>query len=368
MNKILTKKIIDIALIIIFIIELGGFFIPSNIHVTLGIIFFILLIIHNILNISFYKFLFYGKYNWVRGLNTLCTISLVISFILLAISGVLTIANVLPPDSFLLNFNWRSIHLNTTIISLILLVIHISYYAKRYFKGKSFYYLSIIALLTAISSIFILPYIERWCHKVNISKNDVIKGEKIALNKKILTIYFTRVGNTDFAADVDAVSGASIMRDGNNIYGNSQIIAYMIQDAVGGDIEAITTEKKYLPSYMDTIKEAGKEFYDTKLPLIKSSNYNPSDYDVIFLVYPLWWNTFPKAVESYLTKYNLFDKYLIPIVTHGGGKFGRSNSEFQEKIKAKYPSKYLEIYSSYISNSRQKIADYIKLILPEISN
>lgn len=30
--------------------------------------------------------------------------------------------------------------------------------------------------------------------------------------KKILTVYFTRVGNTNFGDDVDAVSGASLLR------------------------------------------------------------------------------------------------------------------------------------------------------------
>ena len=367
MNKTQTKKFIDIALIILFIIELGGFFVPSNIHVILGILFFILILIHNILNIGFYKNLFNGKYNWVRTLNTLCIFLFGISIIALAISGIAITSNLFPANSSLAELNWRSIHLNATIISLILLVLHVFYYSKRYFNGKSFYYLSIFALLTAISSIFILPYLERWCHKVNINKDEIIKGEKIVLNKKVLTVYFTRVGNTDFPTDVDAVSGASVMREGTTIYGNSQIIAYMIQDAVGGDIEAITTEKKYLPGYMDTIKEAGKEFSDTKLPIIKSPIHKPTEYDVIFLVYPLWWGTFPKAVESYLKQYNLSDKYLIPIVTHGGGKFGRSNSEFHEKIKAKYPSRYLEIYSSYIPNYRQKITDYIKTILPELS-
>ena len=368
MNKIIIKKIIDIALIILFIIELGGFFVPSNIHVIIGIIFFILVIVHNILNISFYKNLFNGKYNWVRAINTLSILIFGISIIILAISGAAITTNIFSANSSLASLNWRSIHLNATIISLILLVIHVFYYAKRYFNGKSFYYLSIFALLTAISSIFILPYIERWCHKVNINKDEIIKGEKIVLNKKVLTVYFTRVGNTDFLTDVDAVSGASVMRDGTTIYGNSQIIAYMIQNAVGGDIEAISTEKKCLPGYMDTIKEAGKEFSDTNLPLLKQNMLNPSDYDVIFLVYPLWWGTFPKAIESYLTKYNLSDKYLIPVVTHGGGKFGRSISEFKDKIKAKYPSLFLEIYSSYITNSRQRISEYIKIILPEICN
>ena len=38
------------------------------------------------------------------------------------------------------------------------------------------------------------------------------------------------VGNTDFKADVDAVSGASLMFADDELMGNDQLIAEMIQD------------------------------------------------------------------------------------------------------------------------------------------
>lgn len=363
MNQILAKKIIDIILIILFLCELGGFFFPSNIHIIIGTVFFLFIVVHNIINFNFYKNLFKGKYTFTRALNTICILLFAITLIIIAFSGIAMAANISFENSDLANLNWRSIHLNASIISVILFAIHVIYYAKRYIKGKVFYAISVIAIISALSSIFILPYLERWCHKVNIVKDKIIQGEKIALNKKALTIYFTRVGNTDFPSDVDAVSGASVMRENNTIYGNTQMIAYMIQDTVGGDIEAINTEKKYLPSYMDTIKEAGKEFSDTKLPIIKPSQHNPNEYDIIFVVYPLWWGTIPKAVESYLTAHNFSGKIVVPVVTHGGGSFKKSIRDFEEKSKIKAPDKILDIYSSSISNSRQKIADYIKELI-----
>ena len=360
MNKILTKKIIDIFLIILFLCELGGFFFPSNIHIIIGTVFLILIIVHNIINLNFYKNLFKGKYKFTRALNTICIFLFGISLIVIAFSGIAMSANISFENSSLANVNWRSIHLYASIISVIFFAIHVIYFSKRYIKGKVFYIISVIAIISALSSIFILPYLERWCHKVNIVKSKIIQGEKISLNKKVLTIYFTRVGNTDFPADVDAVSGASVMREKDIIYGNTQMIAYMIQDCIGGNIEAITTEKKYLPGYMDTIKEAGKEFSDSKLPIIKPAQHNPNEYDIIFVVYPLWWGTIPKAVENYLTAYNFSGKIVVPVVTHGGGGFKKSIRDFEEKSKIKAPDKILDIYSSSIPNSRQKIADYIR--------
>ena len=48
------------------------------------------------------------------------------------------------------------------------------------------------------------------------------------------------------------------------------------------------------------------------------------NYDVIFLVYPLWCNTLPMPVEGFLKQYDLTGKTPIPIVTHGGSGIGES--------------------------------------------
>ena len=81
-------------------------------------------------------------------------------------------SNISFENSILADLNWRSIHLYASIISVILFAIHVIYYAKRYIKGKSFYAISVIAIISALASIFVLPYLERWCHKVNIEKNN----------------------------------------------------------------------------------------------------------------------------------------------------------------------------------------------------
>ena len=91
--------------------------------------------------------------------------------------------------------------------------------------------------------------------------------------------------------------------------------------------------------------------------------------DVIFLVYPLWWNTLPMPVEGFLKQYDLTGKTLIPIVTHGGSGIGESLKALHKATQAKFPESYLDIYSSDIPAARQKITDYLndisKLSLPK---
>ena len=43
--------------------------------------------------------------------------------------------------------------------------------------------------------------------------NHFLRGEQLNLGGKILIVYFSRVGNTNFPDNVDAVSGASLMLD-----------------------------------------------------------------------------------------------------------------------------------------------------------
>ena len=56
----------------------------------------------------------------------------------------------------------------------------------------------------------------------------------VSSDTNVLIAYFSRVGNTDFPEDVDAVSSASLLRKDGALYGNTQYVAALIQQAAGG--------------------------------------------------------------------------------------------------------------------------------------
>lgn len=49
------------------------------------------------------------------------------------------------------------------------------------------------------------------------------------------------------------MSSASLMKDDETLVGNSQLLALMVHNAVGGELYAIQTEKKYPSAYSDTV-------------------------------------------------------------------------------------------------------------------
>ena len=69
MGKTAAKKCIDILLLLLFFIELGGMFLPSLLHELLGFCLLALVLVHNAINNQFYKNFFRGTNNTHRTAN-----------------------------------------------------------------------------------------------------------------------------------------------------------------------------------------------------------------------------------------------------------------------------------------------------------
>ena len=61
-----------------------------------------------------------------------------------------------------------------------------------------------------------------------------------------------------------------------------------------------------------------------------------ADYDTVFIGFPIWGQTVPPVILSFLSAHDLSGKTLIPLVTHGG--YGLGNSQL---VLARYAPKAL---------------------------
>ena len=347
-----NRKFIDAVLLTIFFASLVTTYLSRNLHALAGGIFLFAVLIHNAANANFYRTL--GNGNSARKFNQFCIMLFGTSIILLTVSGVVLF---FPEVKFFPTINWLSIHLGAAISSFGLMIIHLLLNASRYVRGGKLFLASILSIALIVGGAIGLPYLDRWFHKVEVNRAEIVDGEKVRLSGKILTVYFSRVGNTNFPPNVDAVSGASVMREDEEIFGNAQMIALMVQDATGSDLLAIKTTLKYPASYSETTKVAREEFSNGELPALDFRT-NLDAYDKIILVYPLWWGTLPKPVESFVRAYDMRGKILIPIVTHGGGGIGDSVEVLKKITDAKVTTP-LDIYSSDIPSARQNISDFL---------
>ena len=360
-NNSINKKIrktIDIILGLLFILLLGYSFTGGPFHEVLGIIFTAIVILHNILNKKWYTNLKKGIYSRKRKLVTIINISLLVDITGVVITGIINSRYLFNTGIYIAKIG--QIHKILAVIGFIIVTFHTLIHI---FISKKIKYKKLPAILTIITLVFaiilyawLLPYLKRHFNTVEINSETVISGENVNLeNRKILTIYFTRLGNSNFEDNIDAVSGASLMlNEKDKLMGNSQVIAQMIQNAVRGDIISINVKNKYPSSYSDTISVASDEKKSNYLPELVNMPENLDKYDTIFLVYPLWWWTIPKPVESFLNNYDFSEKIVIPVVTHGGSGTGESIKDIKLFCNGDVIENPLEVYCDDIPYFRDK--------------
>lgn len=125
-----SRIIIDVLMYIVFIILMGHHITENKIHEILGIVMFILFIIHNILNLKFYKTIFKGKYNLKRFCLTSIDILLLICFIGIIISSI----NISSDVFKFLNIQTKSwglkLHMLSTSWGFIVMSIHLGLHLK----------------------------------------------------------------------------------------------------------------------------------------------------------------------------------------------------------------------------------------------
>ena len=131
--------------------------------------------------------------------------------------------------------------------------------------------------------------------------NNDDSGSGVPGNGKILIAWFSRWGNTDYPADVDASTGASIIIDNGTRRGTTEVVARYIQTAVGGDLHLIETSNPYPTAFDDVRDQNHEEQADGTLPALKSRIEHMERYETVFIGYPVWAVDVPQAVKTFLS-------------------------------------------------------------------
>lgn len=229
-------------------------------------------------------------------------------------------------------------------------------------KHKKLYLIAGVVLAAAlIAGYFFVPYAKRHYISVSVDMNEAAAMEKADMGeRKVLTVYFIRVGNSEFEEDVDVVSSASLMKDNETLVGNSQLLATMVYNAVGGELYGIQTEKKYPSAYSDTVSVAKDEMDSDENVALSGTLPELSRYDTVVLVFPVWWGTVPGAVKSFLQSDDMAGKTIYPLVTHGGSGAGNSVEDIRKLCKADVSNDVLEVFDDDVTNAAGAVSEWLK--------
>lgn len=109
-----------------------------------------------------------------------------------------------------------------------------------------------------------------------------------------------------------------------SLSGNTRTVAAILHELVGGDSMEIQTVRPYPDDFHAVVEQAREERRTNFLPPIQSCDFNPQNYDTIYLGFPIWGNTIPQPMATFLSQNNLAGKTIIPFCTHDGYGVGRA--------------------------------------------
>lgn len=108
--------------------------------------------------------------------------------------------------------------------------------------------------------------------------------------------------------------------------GNTEEVAQKIEEYTGGTLAEIQRAEEY----GDLQEEAEVEILDGVHPEITVSVDNISEYDTIFVGYPIWWDEAPAMIATFLAENDFSGKTIIPFCTSSSDDIGNSLHIFSE--------------------------------------
>ena len=144
--------------------------------------------------------------------------------------------------------------------------------------------------------------------------------------------------------------------------GNTQKIANLIQQQVGGTLHQIQPEAPYPSSYNAIVEQAKEEIQVGYKPALSSTLDHIESYNTIFVGSPNWWDTIAPPVATFLSVYDLSGKTVVPFCTHGGGGLGRISQDIAKLCPQTTILDSFEVYGSRTENTQAQVSAWLNKI------
>ena len=125
------------------------------------------------------------------------------------------------------------------------------------------------------------------------------------MSKKILVAYFSASGTT-------------------------KQVASLLAKAANADLFEIQPKTPYTSADLDWRNKQSRSSLEmndpASRPEIKNRVDDLSDYDAIFLGFPIWWYTAPTIIKTFLEAHDFSGKEIVLFATSGGSGLGKTES------------------------------------------
>ena len=162
-------------------------------------------------------------------------------------------------------------------------------------------------------------------------------------DKKSLIIYFSRADENYSVGSIDK--------------GNTEIVAEYVKDLTNADIFKVEPLVPYAKDYQTCIKEAKERIGNAP---IKETINDISNYEVIYIMSPIYWGTYAPELETAIKDLNFTGKTIRVITTHEGSGLGNVVNDLKRICKgAIILDDALAIVGSQAKESKNRIESWI---------
>ena len=137
-------------------------------------------------------------------------------------------------------------------------------------------------------------------------------------------------------------------------------VAKQLAEVTGGELHQIQPEQPYTDADLDWRDKQSRstlEMQDkTSRPAIINKLDSISQYDVIYVGFPIWWGTAPTIVNTFMESYDFSGKTVTLFATSGGSGIEQANKDFSEV----YPNVNWKEGKLLNSPSRQDLEEWVK--------
>ena len=114
--------------------------------------------------------------------------------------------------------------------------------------------------------------------------------------------------------------------------GTTRRLAKTLAEAVGGDLYEIKPLRPYTNQDLNWNSSTSRTTRESKdisaRPALAEECPDLSDFETIYIGFPIWWYHAPKIIHSFLESSNFTGKKIILFATSGGSSIDKANQDF----------------------------------------
>lgn len=148
--------------------------------------------------------------------------------------------------------------------------------------------------------------------------------------------------------------------------GNTKAVAEEVAAQTGSELHEIVPEEPYTEedlNYNNDNCRANIEMNNPESrPAISNTIENFSEYDTIYIGYPIWWGSLPRIMNTFLDTYDFSGKTIVPFCTSGSSSISQSVSVIREAEPEAQIKKGLQISSAGADDSSYEVRKWLEEI------